>query len=50
MLSNDINISKFKKLKKNIKTKLNENHTKFFPISSYGESKLLSEIYLQDFL
>lgn len=33
----------------NIKTKLNENHKNFFPISSYGESKLLSEIYLQDF-
>ncbi len=33
----------------NIKKKLNENHRKFFPISSYGESKLLSEIYLQDF-
>ena len=33
----------------NIKTKLTENHKNFFPISSYGESKLLSEIYLQDF-
>lgn len=33
----------------NIKTKLTENHKNFFPISSYGESKLLSEIYLQNF-
>ena len=33
----------------NIKKKLNENHKNFFPISSYGESKLLSEIYLKDF-
>lgn len=32
--------------KKNI---LNENEKKYFPISGYGESKLLSEIFIDDF-
>ena len=33
----------------NIKKKINENIKLFNPISNYGEAKLLSEIYLDDF-
>ncbi len=33
----------------NLKSKLNENNQNYYPISNYGESKLISELYIENF-